>query len=114
MESDLYTEILRRLDDNEQLNQEVVQNGIQYAENKGEYRKLVRQGILEERANGTPVTITRDLVVGREDVVQAQVRRDTAEAIYKANQEAIIINQVRIKVLDAQLNREWNQSGRNF
>ena len=83
-------------------------SGCQYAENEAEYRKMLRLAILEERGKGTPVTLTGDLCRGRADVAEAKSRRDCAEAIYKASQEAINVLKLRIRMVDAQITRVWN------
>lgn len=83
-------------------------SGCQYAENEAEYRKLLRVAILEERAKGTPVTITGDLCRGRPDIAEAKRLRDCSEAIYKASQEAINVLKLRIRMIDAQITRVWN------
>lgn len=84
--------------------------GVQYAENEAAYRTALARAILEERAKGTPATLTGDIVRGREDIADLKMRRDAAEANYKAFAEEINVNKLRIRVLDAQLAREWSQA----
>lgn len=83
-------------------------SGCQYAENESEYRKALRLAILEEREKGTPATITSDLCRGRPHIAELKRLRDCSEAIYKASQEAINVYKLRIRMVDAQLTREWN------
>lgn len=83
-------------------------SGCQYAENEAEYRKALRTAILEERAKGTPVTITSDLCRGRPEIAELKRLRDCSEAIYKASQEAINVYKLRIRMTDAQITRIWN------
>lgn len=83
-------------------------SGCQYAENEAEYRKALRIAILDERANGTPVTITSDLCRGRPDIAELKRLRDCSEAIYKASQEAINVYKLRIRMINEQITRVWN------
>lgn len=85
--------------------------GQQYAENESEYRKLLRIAILEERDLGTPVTIIGDVCRGREDIAESKRLRDCAEALYKASGEAIMALKLRIKTVDADIQREWVSGG---
>lgn len=83
-------------------------SGCQYAENEAKYRKQLRLAILDERQKGTPATLTSDLCRGREDIADLKRLRDCSEAIYKASQEAINVYKLRIRMIDAQITREWN------
>lgn len=85
--------------------------GQQYAENEAEYRKALRIAILEERSKGTPVTVISDLCRGREDIAEKKQLRDCAEALYKASSEAIMAIKLRIKTVDADIQRTWTSGG---
>lgn len=82
--------------------------GVQKAENEAKYREALAIGILEERTRGTPVTIIRDVCLGRSDISELRLRRDTAETIYESYKEEINANKLRIRVLSEQLAREWS------
>jgi hypothetical protein len=84
--------------------------GVQYAENESRYRMALRVEILRERANGTPVTIIGDVCRGKPEIAELKRFRDSSEAIYKASQEAINVYKLRIRVIDAQMSREWNSN----
>lgn len=83
-------------------------SGCRYAENEAEYRKALRLAILEERREGTPVTLTSDLCRGRPDIAERKRLRDCSEAIYKASQEAINVYKLRIRMINEQITRIWN------
>ncbi len=85
-------------------------SGCQYAENEAEYRKRLRIEILGERDKGTPVTIISDICRGNPDIAALKQLRDCSEAIYKASQEAINVYKLRIRMVDAQITRDWNSS----
>lgn len=86
-------------------------SGCQLAENEAEYRMRLRIAILEERDKGTPVTIISDVCRGREDIAELKRLRDCSEAIYKASQEAVNVLKLRIRVLNDEIDREWNSGG---
>lgn len=86
-------------------------SGCAYAENEAEYRKALRLAILKEREKGTPVTLTSDLCRGLPDIAEKKRLRDCSEAIYKASQEAINVYKLRMKMINAQISREWNSGG---
>lgn len=83
-------------------------SGCQFAENEAEYRKALRIEIMNERAKGTPVTIMSDVCRGKPDIADMKRRRDCAEAIYKASQEAINVIKLRIRIVNSQIEREWH------
>ena len=86
-------------------------SGCQLAENEAEYRMRLRIAILEERDKGTPVTVISDVCRGREDIAELKRLRDCSEAIYKASQEAVNVLKLRIRVLNDEIDREWNSGG---
>lgn len=45
---------------------------------------------------------------GIPSVAEARFKRDVAETVYKANQEAINSIKLQIRILDAQIAREWS------
>lgn len=85
--------------------------GQQYAQNESEYRRALRTAILEEREKKTPVTIIGDVCRGREDIAEAKMLRDCAEALYKASAEAIMALKLRIRTVDDDIRREWASGG---
>ena len=45
---------------------------------------------------------------GIPSVAEARFKRDVKEAIYNANQEAINSIKLQMRIIEGQLNREWN------
>lgn len=84
--------------------------GCQYARNEAEYRKALRLSILDERAKGTPVTLTSDLCRGDPHIADLKCARDCSEALYKASQEAINTMKLRMRIVNAQIDREWSRA----
>mgnify|MGYP002519191486 CR=1 FL=1 len=56
---------------------------------------------------GVPSTIINLICYGIPSVAEARFKRDCAEGVYKANQEAINTYKLKIRLIEAQLSREW-------
>ena len=57
------------------------------------------------------VTLIDDVAKGDEDIADLRCKRDCSEAVYKACQEAINLDKLRIRILDKQADREWSSGG---
>ena len=107
MESDLLQEIGAK---SAMLDAAIRQLGIRgraYAEAERNYRVAMRKKVMEERANGTPVTIMSDLCRGDPEIANLRLERDIAQTVYESAKEAIQTYKLQIRILDAQLEREW-------
>lgn len=85
--------------------------GIKLAENEAEYRKALRTEVVDARADKVPVTIISDLCRGIPYIADLKQARDSAEAVYRASQEAINVNKLRLRMVDAEIQRTWNSGG---
>ena len=47
---------------------------------------------------------------GIPSVAEARFKRDVAEAVYKANQEAIQSIKLQMRLIEAQIEREWGNA----
>ena len=100
--------------DMRQLSREVAdmrECGQRYAEADVAYRKAKAVAILRERTGGTPATIAKDVIYADDEVCRALMERDCAESLYASSKEAINALKIQIKVNEAQLQREWSESG---
>ena len=82
-------------------------NGTAYAEAERDYKILLRQEVLKLRDEGTAIGVIDKICYGIPSVAEARYKRDVAEAIYKANQEAINSLKLQIRIIDNQVAREW-------
>lgn len=108
MENDIWSEIQKRFDHLDFALKEIGARGTKFAEAESEYRQALATKMLELRADGTPVTITPDIARGTREIALLKMERDCAESLYKAALESINVNKLRIKILEAQMQREWN------
>ena len=84
------------------------QNGTEFAQAERDYKVLLRQECLKLRDSGMAVGMIDKCCYGIQSVAEARFRRDVAEAIYKANQEAINSLKLQMRLIEAQISREWN------
>ena len=82
--------------------------GRAYAQAERDYRVAMSRKILEERDKGTPVTIISDICRGTPEIAKLRFERDRAEVVYKSTMEAINGYKLQIRILDAQVGREWS------
>ena len=113
MYGDLYNELARKTDELNISIKKLRETGTTYAEAERDYKITLREEALKLRAEkGMAVTLIQQVVYGVPEVADKRFKRDVAEAIYQANQEAINSIKLQIRVIESQLNREWN-SGRS-
>lgn len=84
--------------------------GKAWAQAKKDYHEALSRKIMEERAKGTPVTIISDVCRGTPDIAKLRFEYDCAEVVYKSALEAINAMKLQIRILDAQVEREWHAS----
>ena len=87
---------------------EFKKRGTEYAKAYSNYRKLVAQELLRLKAEGMPVTICMDLARGKEDVANAKEQEIIAECLYKSCQEAILTYKLQIKILQNQIDKDYD------
>lgn len=81
--------------------------GKAYAQAERDYKVAMAQKIILEREKGTPVTIISDICKGDTEIARLRFERDCAEVVYKSALEAIQSIKLQIRILDAQIEREW-------
>ena len=93
--------------------QELGKRGRSYAQSEQEYRIALAKRILAEWSKGTPVTIISDICRGDREIAKLRFERDCAEVVYKSALEAINAMKLQLRMLDAQVEREWGHAGRD-
>ena len=88
------------------------ETGRAYATAEKDYKVLLRQEILKMRDEGQAIGVITLTCYGIPSVAEARFKRDVAEAYYKANQEAINTYKLKIRLLEAQIGREWTNDTR--
>ena len=86
------------------------QNGTAFAQAEKDYKVLLRQECLKMRDEGMAIGMIDKTCYGIPSVAEARFRRDVAEAVYKANQEAINSLKLQMRLIESQLQREWGNT----
>ena len=86
-------------------------NLFQLAEAEREYKLTLRTEALKLRASEMPVTLINNVIYGVPDVAEKRFKRDVEQATYEANKEHINITKLKLRILEAQLSREWGNAG---
>lgn len=83
--------------------------GREYAEAERDYKVALMEEALKLRAQDMPVTLIDKVVYGK--VANQRFKRDTAEVMWKTAQENNNSIKLQIRILNAQIEREWNNAG---
>lgn len=86
------------------------ETGSDFAQSEKEYKITLRQEALKLRTNGEAIGMIDKTIYGVPEVAELRFKRDVAETVYQANKEAINVLKLQIRIMEAQLQREW---GRN-
>lgn len=85
-------------------------SGTDYAQAEKDYKILLRQECLKLRDDGMAIGMITMTAYGIPSVAEARFRRDVAEAVYKANMEAINSTKLQLRLIEGQINREWGNT----
>lgn len=83
-------------------------NGQAFAKAEHDYKIAVSKKTLELRDAGVPATVINLVIYGLPEVVELRLNRDIAQTVYEANQEAINVQKLILRLLEAQIQREWS------
>ncbi len=106
------TQMLELNDLNKKLGESVrlmARYGREYAQAERDYKVQLAQTALKLRSEDMPVTLIDKVVYGKHEVADARFKRDVAETMYNASKENINSLKLQIRILDAQIGREWSQ-----
>ena len=82
-------------------------SGSDYAQAERDYKVLLRQECLKLRDEGMAIGMIDKTCYGIPSVAEARFKRDVAEAVYKANMEAINSIKLQMRLIENQLSREY-------
>lgn len=107
---DLYVELQQKTAQLDMSIRVLKQNGTALAEAEKNYKLLLRSECLKLRDEGMAVGMIDKVCYGIPSVAEARFKRDVAEAVYKANQEAINSLKLQMRLIESQLSREWGNT----
>lgn len=108
---DLWSEIQSKTKQLDYSVKELRKSGTAYAEAERAYKIKLRETALRLRSQDMAVGMISMTVYGVPEVAELRFKRDVAEAVYKANQEAINSIKLQLRIIDSQLSREWSATG---
>lgn len=106
---DLYNDLQQKTRELETSIRLLRTNGTAYAQAEKEYKILLRSECLKQRDEGMAIGMIDKTCYGIPAVAEARFKRDVAEAVYKANQEAINSIKLQLRLIESQIQREWGQ-----
>ena len=84
--------------------------GTEYAQAERDYKVLLRQECLKLRDDGMAIGMITMTAYGIPSVAELRFKRDVAKAVYTANMEAINSLKLQMRLLEAQISREWGNA----
>ncbi|MBR2159999.1 MAG: hypothetical protein IJ938_01660, partial [Clostridia bacterium] len=108
---DLYEEIQRLMAELTASIRKLRDNGAKLADAERDYKITLRKEALKLRAGEMPVTLINSVIYGVPEVAEKRFKRDVEQANYDANKEHINVTKLKLRILEAQLNREWGAAG---
>lgn len=88
--------------------------GVALAKAEAEYQTAKHAKVLKLRADGVPATLIALLVKGDDEVSLKLFARDCAQVEYDSAREAINAYKLSARLVEAQIQREWNMAGGNL
>lgn len=107
---DLYQELQSKIKELEISIKQLRVSGTSYAQAEKDYKVLLRAECLKLRDDGMAIGMIDKTCYGIPSVAEARFKRDVAEAVYKANMEAINSIKLQMRLIESQIQREWGQA----
>lgn len=105
---DLWQEIEQKRTELNVCIRQMRKSGTAYAQAEREYKVKLREWCLKLRSQDMPIGLIDKTCYGIPEVADLRFKRDVAETVWKANQEAVNSIKLQIRILDSQLQREWS------
>lgn len=90
---------------------EAKDRGLRLAKAEAEYQSRKHIRALQLKSDGHSATMVQLILKGDPDVCEALFERDCAQVEYDSAVEAINAYKLSARLLEAQIQREWNQAG---
>ena len=107
---DLFNELQSKTKQLEVSIKELRNSGTNYAQAEKDYKVLLRTECLKLRDEGMAIGMIDKTCFGIPCVAEARFKRDVAEAVYKANLEAINSIKLQMRLIESQLQREYGNN----
>ena len=107
--ADLVNTLQEKLDELETGLNDMMSGGVAKALAEQEYKIALSEASLNLKSRGYTATMIDKTVLGIEEVAKKRYLRDVAEVIYEARKERINCTKLEIRVLEAQIEREYGK-----
>ena len=106
----MYQEIMSTQELLEKALSELKKRGKEFATAERDYKIAMRTEILKLRDEGQPATLVLQLCYGTPSIAKLRFERDLAETMYKSALEAINVYKLKIRIMENQYDKEWNNT----
>ena len=107
---DLYNELMQKTKQLDTSVRLLRTNGTAFAQAEHDYKIKVAEVVFRMKDEGTPATLISLVVYGDKEVARLRLDRDIKEITYNANQESINSLKLQLRLIESQINREWNNN----
>ena len=107
--TDLLIDLDEKVKELETALNDLMAGGVTLALAERDYKIALRKHSLILKNAGYTATLIDKTVLGINEVAEARYNRDVAEAIYEAKKERINCTKLEIRVLEAQIEREYGK-----
>ena len=108
---DLWSEVQSKTKQLDYSVKELRKSGTAYAEAERIYKIKLREWCLKLRSQDMPIGLIDKTCYGIPEIAELRFKRDCAQAVYRANLEAINAIKLEIKIINEQLGRELGRPG---
>lgn len=110
---DLYAQLEHKMKQLDNAIKLLRKTGSDYAKSYTEYRVALAKELLILKNEGYAITLAGDIARGKPEIAKLKFEEISNEAIYKANLESINVSKLEIKILQEQINKEWNNANQS-
>jgi len=110
LNDDLYSELMSKTRQLDASVRQLRRSSTDYAQAEKDYKMLLRVECLKLRDDGMAIGMIDKVCYGIPSVAEARFKRDIAEGVYKANQEAINSIKLQMRLIENQIGREWGHA----
>ena len=108
---DLWSEIQSKTKQLDYSVRELRKSGTAYAEAEKSYKIRLREWCLKLRSQDMPIGLIDKTCYGIPEIAELRFKRDCAQAVYRANLEAIQAIKLEVRIINEQLTRELGRPG---
>ena len=104
---DLVNQVFRLKDELTTSIRKLKDNGVKLAEAERDYKIKLCETVLRLKDEGQTSTNINFMIYGVKEVAELRFNRAVAQTIYDTNQEFINSTKLQLRLLEAQISREW-------